>query len=140
MDGLATASPHIGAATASQGQQLPLTFTYTTPGDIQGLEPSVRGGAGGGPRQHPNIHGHGVQQIQGIQPVVQRQPQGMVIAAPQPTSLSMNASRPGEGGPCVLCTFSSIQWTRLSQAACGLYCSACARVSVGVYTGEASGE
>lgn len=88
MDGLATASPHIGAATASQGQQLPLTFTYTTPADIQGLaEPAVRGGAGGVPRQHPvNLHAasHGVQQIQGIQPV-QRQ-SGMVIAA-QPTGL-----------------------------------------------------
>lgn len=95
MDGLATASPHIGA-TATQVQQLGLTtFTYTTggAGDIQGL--SDRGGSGGVPR---NLHApHGVQ-IQGLQSA-QRPGPGMVIAQPGAGQLPpMSTSRP-QGKP-----------------------------------------
>ena len=90
MEGLATQSPHIGA-TATQAQQLGLTFTYT-PADIQGLaEPAaqLRGGPGGVPSQHPNLHGQG-----GLQ-AGQRRQAGMVIAQPAP--LPMNTARqPGE--------------------------------------------
>ena len=96
MEGLATASPHIGA-TVSQGQQLGLTFTYT-PADIQGLaEPTVRGGAGGIPRQHQNLHAHHGVPVQGIQPASRS---GMVIA--QPATLPMSTSRQqGKGDLCV---------------------------------------
>lgn len=102
MDGLATASPHIGAATASQAQQLGLTFTYT-PADIQGLaEPAgVRGTTGGVPgRPHQNLHaaGHGGVQVQGL-PGAQRG-SGMVIAS-QPTTLQMNASSRQQGEAAV---------------------------------------
>lgn len=89
MEGLATQSPHIGA-TATQAQQLGLTFTYT-PADIQGLaEPAaqLRGGPGGVPRQHQNLHAHGAQG--GLQ-AGQRPQTGMVIAQPAP--LPMNTSR-----------------------------------------------
>lgn len=94
MDGLATASPHIGA-TASQVQQLGLTtFTYTTggAGDI-GL--ADRGGSGGVPRQHQNLHApaHGVQ-IQGLQSAQRPTAHGMVIAQPPAAQLpSMSTSR-----------------------------------------------
>lgn len=96
MDGLATASPHIGA-TATQVQQLGLTtFTYTTGGaaDIQGL--ADRGGSGGVPRQHQNLHAaaHGVQ-IQGLQAAQRPAGHGMVIAQP-PAQLPMSTSRQGE--------------------------------------------
>lgn len=104
MDGLATASPHIGA-TASQVQQLGLTtFTYTTGGaaDLQAL--GDRGGSGGVPRQHQNLHAaHGVQ-IQGLQPA--QRPPGMVIAQPGTAQLppisAMSTSRPqGELGDII---------------------------------------
>lgn len=94
MDGLATASPHIGA-TATQVQQLGLTtFTYTTggAGDI-GL--ADRGGSGGVPRQHQNLHApaHGVQ-IQGLQSAQRPTAHGMVIAQPPAAQLpSMSTSR-----------------------------------------------
>lgn len=90
MEGLATASPHIGA-TASQGQQLGLTFTYT-PADIQGLaEPAVRGGGTSVPRQHPSLHAaHGVQ-VQGLQAA--QRPPGMVIAQPSQSLAPMSTSR-----------------------------------------------
>jgi hypothetical protein len=97
MDGLATASPHIGA-TATQVQQLGLTtFTYTTggAGDIQGL--ADRGGSGGVPR-HPNLHAaaHGVQ-IQGLQPAQRPAGHGMVIAQPPTAQLPpMSTSRQGK--------------------------------------------
>lgn len=92
MEGLATQSPHIGAATASQAQQLGLTFTYT-PADIQGLaEPAVRGGGGGVPRQHQNLHAaHGVQVQGGLQ--AGQRPPGMVIAQQPGAHLQMNTSR-----------------------------------------------
>lgn len=98
MDGLATASPHIGA-TATQVQQLGLTtFTYTTggAGDIQGL--ADRGGSGGVPRQHQNLHAaaHGVQ-IQGLQPAQRPTGHGMVIAQPPTAQLPpMSTSRQGK--------------------------------------------
>lgn len=103
MDGLATASPHIGA-TATQVQQLGLTtFTYTTGGaaDIQGL--ADRGGSGGVPRQHQNLHAsHGVQ-IQGLQSA-QRPGPGMVIAQPGAAQLPPMSSSRQQGKPDIFVT------------------------------------
>ena len=98
MDGLATASPHIGA-TATQVQQLGLTtFTYTTggAGDIQGL--ADRGGSGGVPRQHQNLHAsaHGVQIQAGLQSA---QRHGMVIAQPPTAQLPPMSTSRQQGKP-----------------------------------------
>ena len=102
MEGLATQSPHIGA-TATQAQQLGLTFTYT-PADIQGLaEPAAqhRGGPGGVPRQHPNLHAtpqHGA--LGGLQ-AGQRPQTGMVIAQPAPLPMTTSRQQGEERGLCL---------------------------------------
>lgn len=121
MEGLATQSPHIGA-TATQAQQLGLTFTYT-PADIQGLaEPAaqLRGGAGGVPR-HQNLHAsHGGQG--GLQ-AGQRPQSGMVIAQPAPLQMNTSRQQGEERGLCLFeCSTNKKSGTRLG---CGLFRLAC---------------